>query len=447
MAKLMKIKRISIFLILFLLIFPILLSRITIINNSLRENKNSFPTLSSNGVELEWERSWGGNGQDLAYDIEIDSSNNIYVAGNTNLTTLGASALLLKYTSSGNLEWSRTWHETGFVVCYGIALDSFNNIYLACLTHVPPFIYFHIVLLKYTSAGVLDWYREMEVGTMCIPSGIAIDSSNNIYISGWSDSGGVDTLLIKCDNSGFPIWNRTWDDGGTETAVDIVLDSSNNIYLSVAAGMPGTPNMGLIKYNSSGDLQWGDIRTVPGWDMFKGVSLDSSEDIYLAGSTQVTGNSQMCYVKYDSSGQYQGNATWGGLGVDAAWELDIDSSDNIYLCGTSDVEVPLAHYHVGKATLVNYNSSGYQWDHVRDEPQREGLFAVELDSTEENIYLAGMRENIGSNDTLLIKYKLNGDGTNGDGKKDIPSYNVFLILIFISFTLAYFIKKIHKEKK
>ena len=454
MAKIMKIKRFSILLIIFVLFFPILISQINIVDSTLRENnyKNSYPTLSNNNVTFEWERSWGGIGQDIAYEIEIDSANNIYVTGGYNMSSWTvASAFLLKYNSSGGLEWSRTWHETGLTFPYGIAFDSLNNIYLACATRISPLGGGHIVLLKYTSVGVLDWYREIVVGSSCLTSGIAIDSSNNIYLSGWTAEifGNPEVLLVKCDSSGFPQWNRTWDGGGgAPTAVDIALDSSNNIYLSVDKDLPVNPNMCLLKYNSSGDKQWHSIRDGGGFDLCKGISLDSSENIYLSGTTEISGNNQFCLVKFDPSGQYQWNKTWGEAGVDMAWEIDIDSSDNIYLGGTSDIEVPLYHFHVGKISLVNYDSSGqYQWDHIRDETQREACFAVELDSTEENIYLAGLTENIGHNDTLLIKYKLTGASTNGDGKKDIPSYNIFLILIFTCFTLAYFIKKIRKEKK
>jgi len=454
MAKLMKLNKFSILLIVFVLIFPILISQINILDNTLKENnsKNFYPTLSNNNVELEWERSWGGIGQDIAYDIEIDSSNNIYVAGHYNMSGL-PSAFLLKYNSSGGLEWSRTWHEIGGTECYGIAFDSLNNIYLACPKVDPFWCPDHIVLLKYTSAGDLDWYREITIGDICVATGIAIDSSNNIQLSGWTAeiSGDPDVLLVKCDSSGFPLWNRTWDNVGeindADTAIDIVLDSSNNIYLSINTGLVSNPNIGILKYNSSGDLQWTCIRDGGGFDLCKGISLDSAENIYLAGTTEIAGNSQFCLVKVDPNGQYQWNETWGDIGVDMAWEIDIDSSDNIYLGGTSNIEVPLFCYHVGDITLAKYNSLGqYQWDHTRDETQREACFAIKLDSTEENIYLAGLTENIGHNDTLLVKYKLNGASTNRDGKKDIPSYDIFLILIFTSFTLVYFIKKIRKEK-
>lgn len=305
----MKIKRFSMVLIVFVLIFPILINQINIMDNTLREHNsiNSSPILSNSNVELEWERSWGGNGQDWIYDIILDSSNNIYVSGIYNASEL-SSALLMKYDSSGNLEWSRTWHETGFTYCYGIALDSSNNIYLACMTQ-SIFIFPHIVLLKYTTAGDLDWYREMLVGDVCIASGIAIDSSNNIYLSGWSYLVDQDALLIKCDSSGFPIWNRTWGGVGVQSAVDIVLDSSNDIYLSFATDLGGIPNIGVAKYNSAGDKQWDHIRDVGGWDLCKGISLDSSGNIYLAGTTEIAGNNQLCLLKFNPNGQYQWNET------------------------------------------------------------------------------------------------------------------------------------------
>ncbi|MFX0043604.1 MAG: hypothetical protein ACFE8L_11895 [Candidatus Hodarchaeota archaeon] len=443
----MKIKRFTFLLILFLLLFPLLISQINISDRILKENKetNYYPTLSNNNVGFEWEQSWGGAGHDLAYQIVLDSSNNIYVAGNYNMTGLGGDILLMKYSSSGNLEWTRTWQED-YSYCYGIALDSLNNIYLAGMKQsiltLP-----RIVLLKYTSAGVLDWSQEIFIGTQCLASGIVIDSSNNIYLSGWTYSAAnTDVLLVKCDSSGIPQWNRTWNYGPAESCIDIALDSSNNLYLSAIVGLPGNPDIGLLKFNSSGDLQWYRIRGGAGWDLCKGVSLDSSENIYLAGTMEIAGNNQMCLVKFDPNGQYQWNETWGGAGIEMAWELDIDSSDNIYLIGNRNIDELFVNFNFGEIVILKYDSSGqYQWNHTRVEVQREGGYAIELDSTEENIYIAGMIETLALNDTLLVKYSLNG--ANGDGKEEIPSYDIFLILIFTSFTLAYFIKKIQKKKK
>ncbi len=225
-----------------MLFFPILISQINIVDSTLRENnhKNSYPTLSSNNVTFEWERSWGGIGQDIAIDIEIDSANNIYVTGGYNMASMsGASAFLLKYNSSGGLEWSRTWQVTGLTFPYSIAFDSLNNIYLTGFTYIPMFTSPHIILLKYTSGGVLGWAREIVVGDMSTASGIAIDSSNNIYLSGGATFGSnTDVLLVKCDSSGIVQWNKTWDGGAGETAYKIVLDSSNNIYLSADTNIP-----------------------------------------------------------------------------------------------------------------------------------------------------------------------------------------------------------------
>ena len=167
MAKIMKIKRFSILLILFVLFFPILISQINIVDSTLRVNNknNILPYLSNNNVELEWNRSWGGIGQDIAIDIGIDSANNIYVTGGYNMATMGASAFLLKYNSSGGLEWSRTWADTGLTFIYSIAFDSSNNIYLTGYTYTGVDAF--TTTMQPEWEGTMLWQCLKEVAEKC----------------------------------------------------------------------------------------------------------------------------------------------------------------------------------------------------------------------------------------------------------------------------------------
>jgi len=94
---------------------------------------------------------------------------------------------------------------------------------------------------------------------------------------------------VKYDSSGVQQWNRTWggidEDGGSLTAVD----SSDNVYISGwtvsfgAGDSAGDSDMVLVKYDSSGVQQWN--RTWGGIDPGWGVAVDSSDNVYLAGDT------------------------------------------------------------------------------------------------------------------------------------------------------------------
>ena len=71
-----------------------------------------------------------------------------------------------------------------------------------------------IFLVKYNSSGTKQWTKQLGTSSEDIGYGVTTDSSDNIYVTGWtyggSDggldgntySGGIDIFLIKYDSSG-----------------------------------------------------------------------------------------------------------------------------------------------------------------------------------------------------------------------------------------------------
>ncbi|MFX1375283.1 MAG: SBBP repeat-containing protein [Promethearchaeota archaeon] len=444
----MKINKFAIILIGFILFFGLFSTQINNTNYVSRENgkKSADSSLSiSNNAGCEWNRTWDKDGEDVAIYIKIDSSDNIYVTGASNFQGSGMSLFLLKYNSSGNLQWNRTWAVTGDTLGYGIAFDSLDNIYVTGMSFNPPLVGPSSILLKYNSEGVLDWYRQFVIGDNSICSGIAIDSSNNIFLSGVVIFGtNEDILLVKCNNEGFVQWNRTWGGANQDVAFKIALDSLDNIYLAGTIDyFGGDSDICLVKYDSSGNKLWHSIRDEGNADMGWNVALDSSDDIYLVGSSGSFGSTDACLIKFNSSGHHQWNRTWGGSNDDFVMGLEIDSSDNVFIGGSIDIAGFPMYGITGDISLINYDNSGqYQWNYTRRTSHHEGCHSIALDSSEENIYLAGCSDEFGTNDTLVIKYHLEKPG---GGKEAIPGYNTILIFVIYSSFIAYFIKKRWKK--
>ena len=131
-----------------------------------------------------------------------------YTSGNR---THEYNVLLLKYDSSGNLLWSKTWEESnystvGYGYGYGIALDASGNAFVTGETgNFDPMTgetrNFDPFLLKYDSSGNLLLNKTWEgTNNSTVGYGIALDALGNVFITGSSynfGASGHDVFLLK----------------------------------------------------------------------------------------------------------------------------------------------------------------------------------------------------------------------------------------------------------
>lgn len=307
---------------------------------------------SSEG-SLQWVRQMGAAAVDTAgADVAIDTAGDVLVAGYTGggldghalIGTLDA--FIVKYDSSGTKQWSVQKGVAGADTVImtggggGVATDSSGNVYATGTTYgdldgngltgaSDAF------LLKYNSSGAFQWVKQYGVATKDVQaSAIAVDSSDNIVISGTTNAdldgntfvGTLDIYVRKYDSSGTKLWTR--EIGGTTascTDYHVGVDPSGNIYTTgyVSAsggdsGIDGTTIVGgsdafLVKYDSSGVKQWSKQIGVSGATIFgDALAANSSGEVFLAASidTGLLGNglvgvSDTAIIKFDSDGNVQ----------------------------------------------------------------------------------------------------------------------------------------------
>lgn len=258
---------------------------------------------SSGGYQ--WNRSWDAGANDNAFAIAIDSLNNIYLTGYTDLGTGGCNMSLVKLNNSGMHQWNCTWGGIEYDTGLGVVIDSSDNIYVTGYTHSFGAGLEDMFLVKYNSSGVQQWNCTWGGIYSDTGHGVAIDSSHNIYITGNTRSygaGKTDMYLVKFSNSGIQLWNRTWGEFDYDNAYGIAIDSSDDIYIGgyTHSFGAGQDDMCLVKYNSSGVQQWNRTWGGNDYDFCKALGLDSSKNVYLAGSTKSfgIGDYDICLIKY-----------------------------------------------------------------------------------------------------------------------------------------------------
>jgi hypothetical protein len=355
--------------------------------------------------ETAWTRryNWLGEWDDEATAITVDASGNVYVSGSTNpVGWPKADFLTLKYDSSGNLIWAKTFDGGDDDRAHAIAVDSKGNVYVTGETYNTTTSLDYLTI-KYYSNGDTAWVRTYSWGSYWGESGyaFAFDSSGNVYVTG---SPGT----IKYGPKGNLIWARPCGGG------NIVLDDRNNIYLS------GT--CGTVKYDTDGNQLW--TGTWGGWDF----GVDDSGDVFFTTPVRDSSGTGDDYLtgKYDRIGNLVWLKRYNGPGNYHDWpfHLALDDSNNVYVTG----------YSYGKGTgkdyaTIKYDQSGNEiWVERYNGPgnsddEASGL-AVDRSG---NVYVTGWSVGRGtSSDFATIKYvHLLGDA-NGDKELSISDV-VYLI--------------------
>lgn len=293
--------------------------------------------------ELEWQKRLGGTiGDDQFYKVITDNAGNIYCVGNTLSDGAGQNDILVaKYNSSGVLQWDKIIGGTANDYGRGIAIDSSGNIIVLGYTYSYGVGNGDFILCKINSSGVVQWTRtiggssnELSIGS------IDIDSSDSIYIHGYTASagaGGVDMYLAKFTSSGTVSWQRTLGGTGADRAYEVKVDDSDNVYVAAVTYSEGAGSADalLVKYNSSGTLQWQRRLGGTGVDLYYSVSVNSSGDVLAAGYTNSDGegSNDMLIVKYNSSGTFQWAKTLGYVNSDLARQVAFDSKNNVIFAG------------------------------------------------------------------------------------------------------------------
>jgi hypothetical protein len=307
---------------------------------------------NSSGVQ-QWVARYNGpgNSTDQGMAIAVDASGNVYVAGTcTGIGTINYNFLTIKYDSSGVQQWVAMYDGPGNVVDTAgrMAIDSSGNVYITGSSGSDPASAYATV--KYDGAGVQQWVARYEGpgNSSDNPQDIAVDLSGNVYVTGSSTGIGTgrDIATIKYDGAGTQVWVARFSGPGSgsssfDDANKIALDSSGNIYVSGYIEASGTiRDYATIKYDGAGAQQWIALYNGPGngVDTPASMHVDPLGNVYVVGGTWMgASNSDYATIKYDSSGAQQWVTRSDGPGnsYDYARGIAMDPLGNMGVTGMS----------------------------------------------------------------------------------------------------------------
>lgn len=164
---------------------------------------------------------------------------------------------------------------------------------------------------RYTTAGQLAWVQVFSGDVGTYPTSLAIDSSGNVVVGGYtyanrltlgsttlSNKGSTDAFLAKLSSSGNFLWAQSWGGTGADYIQELAIDGSGTIVVAgeFTGSVDFNPAKGTTTRTSAGGL-----------------------DGYVA--------------RYTSVGAFSSVATFGGANNDFLKNLVLDASSNAYVSG------------------------------------------------------------------------------------------------------------------
>jgi hypothetical protein len=344
-----------------------------------------------------------GDSAEYARTVYVDSSGNTYVGGdaystidfgggNTVENTGSSDFFIAKYNSSGTIQWARG-EQTGTAVAddylYDITGDDSGNIYAVGATSAYPIIFSsdvniasgsssNLFLVKYNSSGTAQWVKTATGTWDDVGDSVTLDASGNIYVAGRTRSPTLDfgngvtvsanndsnytTFVVKYNSSGVAQWANASAGASSNYPHGVGVDSSGNVYVGgyFVGGMDtsfggitltnrGSYDFFLVKYNSSGTIQWAlnpQAGTGSDNDDIAGLSVAPDDNIYITGYTWASLGFPGGKTVPSSSGSAEffiakiypdGNAAWAirttGTGSDYGYGIHAYDNNTIYVTG------------------------------------------------------------------------------------------------------------------
>jgi len=189
---------------------------------------------------------------------------------------------------------------------FGISVgtDAAGNVYASgfttgALTDQTNSGGYDLFVVKYNSAGDQLWIKQVGSAETDKVKDMQVTTAGDVYLTGTTDgsldgttnAGEEDLFLIKLDTSGVVQWTRQVGTDESDNATGITLDSSGNILLTgytsgdLEGDVIGGSDLIIMKYDSAGNLQWTKQLGTTSSEISRAIAADTADNLFITGFT------------------------------------------------------------------------------------------------------------------------------------------------------------------
>lgn len=260
---------------------------------------------------LVWQKIYNGTGNndDIPAAIELDNAGNVYVVGSSyGLGLYNTDYVTIKYDNSGNQIWLKRYDFSNKPeIASDILVDNSGNVFITGAS-ASAINNSDVTTLKYSSSGVLlNTHRYNYTGNgFNIASEMAFDNVNNIVIACSFENGSKKFGTLKLSNTLSQVWVNTINGSNSSEGYGIFTDNSANVIsVGYQNNSSGGSDIIINKYNSSGVLVWDKkLQNINPSNFAKArkVKTDINGNIYVVSDAVLNTTKDFLTLAFDPNG-------------------------------------------------------------------------------------------------------------------------------------------------
>jgi parallel beta-helix repeat protein len=292
------------------------------------------------GGNVEWQKTYGGTGNDYAYSIQQTQDGGYVVAGERSSSSTSSYAWVLKLDSSGNIQWTNAYGGIGSDYAYSIRQTQDGGYIVAGGTGSFSAGGSDAWVLKLDGSGNIQWAKAFGAIGNDYAYSIQQSQDGGYIVAGGTESfgaGGSDAWVLKLDGSGNVQWAKAYGGISNDYAYSIqqAQDGSYAVAGETESFSAGGSDAWLLKLDGSGNVQWAKAYGGTGNDYAYSIQQTADSGFVIAGETASfgAGSYNAWVLKLDGSGNVQLQKTFGSISDDFARSIQRTSDGGYIVAG------------------------------------------------------------------------------------------------------------------